>query len=288
MLAAGGLSDVGDRLDFDLVHGHELARGQRCDHLARRFDAPPGDDDPRDRARPCHQGWVNKHPQSYIHGVERWITTLRPRARLLDLHAGAGRRRLRVGRGPGRGDPERDRPDELQPQVRRGAPPPARRVREPDESLVLLVGRLVYEKDSSSRWRRCGDHPAAALTRDSSSPDRAPTSRSSPPGRGARAKARDVRRLDRRRRPPLPLLDRLTSAWCPRSTTLRPGRPRGDGLELPLHRRRHRRAARGRPARRGRAPLPRARPRVPRRDDPSGSSDDAKLCRRLTARRSST
>ena len=21
-----------------------------------------------------HQGWVDKHPQSYIHGVERWIT----------------------------------------------------------------------------------------------------------------------------------------------------------------------------------------------------------------------
>ena len=21
-----------------------------------------------------HQGWVDKHPQTYIHGVERWIT----------------------------------------------------------------------------------------------------------------------------------------------------------------------------------------------------------------------
>ena len=38
MLAAG--VELGDRFDFDLVHGHDWLVAMACDHLARRFGAP--------------------------------------------------------------------------------------------------------------------------------------------------------------------------------------------------------------------------------------------------------
>ena len=50
---------------------------------------------------------------------------------------------------------------------------------EPDESLVLLVGRLVYEKGFQFALEALpADHRAPARTPASSSPARAPTSRS--------------------------------------------------------------------------------------------------------------
>ena len=38
MLAAG--VELGDRFDFDLVHGHDWLVAMACDHLANRFDCP--------------------------------------------------------------------------------------------------------------------------------------------------------------------------------------------------------------------------------------------------------
>ena len=71
MLAAG--VELGDRYDFDIVHGHDWLVANACDHLAKRFDAPLVTTiHATEHGR--HQGWVNKHPQIYIHGVERWIT----------------------------------------------------------------------------------------------------------------------------------------------------------------------------------------------------------------------
>ena len=71
MLAAG--VELGDRYDFDLVHGHDWLVANACDHLAKRFDAPLVTTiHATEHGR--HQGWVDKHPQTYIHGVERWIT----------------------------------------------------------------------------------------------------------------------------------------------------------------------------------------------------------------------
>ncbi len=71
MLAAG--VELGDRYDFDLVHGHDWLVANACDHLAKRFGAPLVTTiHATEHGR--HQGWVDKHPQSYIHGVERWIT----------------------------------------------------------------------------------------------------------------------------------------------------------------------------------------------------------------------
>src|SRR5690606_13333965 len=70
MLAAG--VELGDSCEFDLVHGHDWLVASACDHLARRFGAPLVTTiHATEHGR--HQGWVDAHPQSYIHGVERWI-----------------------------------------------------------------------------------------------------------------------------------------------------------------------------------------------------------------------
>ena len=100
MLAAG--VELGDRFDFDLVHGHDWLVAMACDHLASRFDCPLVTTiHATEYGR--HQGWVDKHPQSYIHGVERWITNRADRRdRLLGLHARADRRHLRRRRGADR------------------------------------------------------------------------------------------------------------------------------------------------------------------------------------------
>ena len=49
MLAAG--VELGDRYDFDLVHGHDWLVAVAGDHLANRFRCPFVVDDPRDRVR---------------------------------------------------------------------------------------------------------------------------------------------------------------------------------------------------------------------------------------------
>jgi glycogen(starch) synthase len=144
MLAAG--VELGDRLSFDLVHGHDWLVANACDHLARRFDVPLVTTiHATEHGR--HQGWINKHPQTYIHGVERWITNRSDRViacstfmreQIVDVF-GVDEDRVEV-------IPNGIDPEELQPQDE----DELRRLRAefaaPDESLVLLVGRLVYEK----------------------------------------------------------------------------------------------------------------------------------------------
>jgi glycogen(starch) synthase len=144
MLAAG--VELGDRFSFDLVHGHDWLVAMAGDHLARRFDAPLVTTiHATEYGR--HQGWVDKHPQSHIHGVERWITNRADRViacsyymreQIVDIF-GVDEGRVVV-------IPNGIDPDDLQPQDE----PELARLRAefaaPDEKLVLLIGRLVYEK----------------------------------------------------------------------------------------------------------------------------------------------
>jgi glycogen(starch) synthase len=144
MLAAG--VELGDRFEFDLVHGHDWLVAMACDHLSRRFDAPLVTTiHATEHGR--HQGWVDKHPQSYIHGVERWITNRADRViacsfymreQIADIF-GVERERVVV-------IPNGIDPGDLQPHDG----PELRRLRaefaRPEEKLVLLIGRLVYEK----------------------------------------------------------------------------------------------------------------------------------------------
>ena len=144
MLAAG--VELGDRYEFDLVHGHDWLVAMACDHLARRFDSPLVTTiHATEYGR--HQGWVDKHPQSHIHGVERWITNRSDRViacsyymreQIADIFDVPEERVTVIPNGIDPGD------------LQFGDEQGLRRLRAefagPDEKLVLLIGRLVYEK----------------------------------------------------------------------------------------------------------------------------------------------
>lgn len=142
MLAAG--VELGDRFDFDLVHGHDWLVANACDHLAKRFRAPLVTTiHATEFGR--HQGWVEKHPQSHIHGVEAWITNRSDRVIACSSYM---REHIVDVFGIDEGDveviPNGIDPEDLQPgddllNLRLS-------FAQPDEQLVLLVGRLVYEK----------------------------------------------------------------------------------------------------------------------------------------------
>ena len=144
MLAAG--VELGDRYDFDLVHGHDWLVAAACDHLARRFGAPLVTTiHATEHGR--HQGWVDKHPQSYIHGVERWISNRSDRViacssymreQISDIFEVP---EARIAVIPNGIDPD-DLPLGEESELARLRSEFAA----PDEKLVLLIGRLVYEK----------------------------------------------------------------------------------------------------------------------------------------------
>ncbi len=144
MLAAG--VELGDRFDFDLVHGHDWLVAAACDHLARRFEAPLVTTiHATEYGR--HQGWVKDHPQSYIHGVERWITNRSQRVitcsafmrdQVADIFGVAPKRITAIPNGIDPADLPRPDPVALARLRTEFAAP--------EERLVLLIGRLVYEK----------------------------------------------------------------------------------------------------------------------------------------------
>lgn len=142
MLSAGVA--LGDDLEFDIVHGHDWLVASACDHLARRFDRPlVMTIHATEYGR--HQGWVDKHPQSHIHGVEKWVTNRADkviacsaymREHIADIYA---LEESEVSVIPNGIDPEDLRPMDNLEELRSA-------FAAPDEKLVLLVGRLVYEK----------------------------------------------------------------------------------------------------------------------------------------------
>jgi glycogen(starch) synthase len=142
MLAAG--VELGDRYSFDVVHGHDWLVAVAGDHLAKRFRCPlVVTIHATEYGR--HQGWVDKHPQSHIHGVEKWMANRAERVitcsaymreHVSDIY---GLDEGRVEVIPNGIDPTDLVPvDDLETLRSRFA--------RPSEKLVLLVGRLVYEK----------------------------------------------------------------------------------------------------------------------------------------------
>ena len=144
MLAAG--VELGDRHEFEVVHGHDWLVAMACDHLARRFGAVLVTTiHATEHGR--HQGWVDKHPQSYIHGVERWITNRAERViacsyymreQIADIFGVDEEKVSVIPNGIDPGDLQAHDGDELKRLRREFAAP--------HEKLVLLIGRLVYEK----------------------------------------------------------------------------------------------------------------------------------------------
>ncbi len=132
------------RLSFDLVHGHDWLVAMAADRLAR--DADTGlvmTVHATEHGR--HQGWVDKHPQSYIHAAERWVARRADRvitcSHYMRGHVADvfGLREEAIAVIPNGIDPEDLPPGEDLTTLRA-------RYAAPDERLVLLTGRLVYEK----------------------------------------------------------------------------------------------------------------------------------------------
>jgi glycogen synthase len=144
MLAAG--VELGDRLEFDIVHGHDWLVAVAGDHLAKRFRAPLAITiHATEYGR--HQGWVDKHPQSHIHSVENWMANRADqvitcsaymRDHVSDIYRIEEERIAVIPNGID--------PADLHLVDDREVRKLRARFATPDEKLVLLVGRLVYEK----------------------------------------------------------------------------------------------------------------------------------------------
>ena len=142
MLAAGDA--LHERFDFDVVHSHDWLVAVASERLARRMCVPwVVTVHATEHGR--HQGWVDKHPQSHIHGVERRMVHRADRViacsqymqgHIADVFDLPSERVTVINNGI---DPsDLHVPDDLDGLRARYAAP--------DEKLVLLAGRLVYEK----------------------------------------------------------------------------------------------------------------------------------------------
>lgn len=142
MIAAGRLLQA--TAPFDVIHGHDwlVARAGRA--LAADSGAPwVVTVHATEHGR--HQGWVEAYPQSHIHGVERWMTHEASRviacshymqehcSEIFELPAD------RIDVIPNGIDPSDLTPVEDLAAFRA-------QFAAPDDALVILAGRLVYEK----------------------------------------------------------------------------------------------------------------------------------------------
>lgn len=142
LLAAGRA--LAEELDFDLVHGHDWLVAVASKRLADALDCPlVSTVHATEFGR--HQGWVHVAPQSDIHRTERWMVHVADQV-IVCSHYMRGHvadifdiDESRIAVIPNGIDP-----DDLQP----AGDVTALRARfaKPHERLVLLVGRLVYEK----------------------------------------------------------------------------------------------------------------------------------------------
>jgi glycogen(starch) synthase len=142
MVSAG--RELGELVDFDLVHGHDWLVAAAGKELARRFGCPwIVTVHATEYGR--HQGWVDTYPQSHIHGVETAMTNGADavitcshymRDHVADVF---GLDEAAIAVIPNGIDPLDLQPVEDLDALRA-------RFAAPHEQLVLLVGRLVYEK----------------------------------------------------------------------------------------------------------------------------------------------
>jgi glycogen(starch) synthase len=144
-LAAAG-ERLGERIEFDVVHSHDWLVAPAAEQLKERFETPwLVTVHATEHGR--HQGWVRKHPQSYIHRVERHM--VRSAERVItcsDFMRGHVNQVFRVAKRNITTIPNGIDPLDLEPIEAVDLDKLRARFAEPDEKLVLLVGRLVYEK----------------------------------------------------------------------------------------------------------------------------------------------
>jgi glycogen(starch) synthase len=131
--------------DFDLVHSHDWLVAAGAERTARRFGLPwVTTVHATEFGR--HQGWVQTYPQSRIHAAERGM--VRRADHVITVSEFMGRHVAGVfGVDPSHVTviPNGIDPADLSP-VQDDLPALREQFAEPNERLVLLVGRLVYEK----------------------------------------------------------------------------------------------------------------------------------------------
>ena len=138
-------AELCERFDFDLVHSHDWLVAGAARLAARQIERPwlvtvHATEFGR------HQGWVQNHPQSHIHAAERAMVRSADHvitcSRYMRVHVANvfGVRPAKITAIPNGIDPR-----DLEPVA---ADLDALRAKyaAPDDRLVLLVGRLVYEK----------------------------------------------------------------------------------------------------------------------------------------------
>jgi glycogen(starch) synthase len=144
------MADLGSSLceavEFDLVHSHDWLVAEAAERVARQRGLPwlvtvHATEFGR------HQGWVQKHPQSHIHGIERRMCRRADRlitcsqymrGHVSRVFAVDAERVTAIPNGIDLHDLEPVEPGDLTALRSRFA--------RPDDLLVLLVGRLVFEK----------------------------------------------------------------------------------------------------------------------------------------------
>jgi glycogen(starch) synthase len=142
MLAAG--EALAQEHSYELIHGHDWLVAQAAAALADRLEVPYVTTiHATEHGR--HQGWVQNPPQSHIHAAERRmahradaviVCSYYMRGHVADIF-GIDERRVSVI--PNGVDPGELRPSGDLQALRTS-------FAAPEERLVLLVGRLVYEK----------------------------------------------------------------------------------------------------------------------------------------------
>jgi glycogen synthase len=142
-MAAAGAA-LGGRGGIDVVHGHDWLVAPAAAALARKLGAPYVTTiHATEYGR--HQGWVADHPQAHIHGVETWMAR-RADGVIVCSHYMRGHVADVYGIAE---DAVTVIPNGIDPlDLRPAGDLAALRARyaAPDEKLVLLTGRLVYEK----------------------------------------------------------------------------------------------------------------------------------------------
>ncbi len=143
MLSLG--EGLAEEFEFDLVHSHDWLVAGAAERLARRHGLPwLVTVHATEYGR--HQGWVQNYPQSHIHGAERDMVRRADRiitcSRYMRSHVTSvfGVPRSKITAMQNGIDPR-----DLEP-VAEDLDALRTRYAKPDERLVLLVGRLVYEK----------------------------------------------------------------------------------------------------------------------------------------------
>jgi glycogen(starch) synthase len=136
---------LGERFSFDLIHSHDWLVAGAAELVSEQLGRPwLVTVHATEYGR--HQGWVQNHPQSHIHAAERAMVRRSDRvitcSRYMRSHVstvfGVPPRRITV-------IPNGIDPRDLEPVVP-DLPGLRAKYAKPSEQLVLLVGRLVYEK----------------------------------------------------------------------------------------------------------------------------------------------